>query len=216
MKCSRTLWTTGGLSWWSKSGREDRCQIPPGPPLAPPPRWDPNDRGTDGGICRTTAAAAWLLAMSSPPDAFEGPAAARALATRLLLTPAFARPTWTGQNGRRRTAAHQMYLCDCLLFICLLVINVNQHYAEENTHQQHADGSRAGASKLGVKMDNEVMEPKRRNFPVSVSPLERRSVGVAASKQASSSRQVIELPQRRLRLPPMDRIGMQHLPNKRG
>ncbi|XP_061828236.1 osteocrin isoform X2 [Nerophis lumbriciformis] len=114
-------------------------------------------------------------------------------------------------HGDRPTDTLKMYLCGSLLFICLLVITVNQHYAEENTHQQHANGS-----KLGVNMENEVKEPKRRSFPVSVSPLERRSVGVAASKQASSSRQVIELPRRRLRLPPMDRIGMQHLPNRRG
>ncbi|XP_061918114.1 osteocrin [Entelurus aequoreus] len=120
-------------------------------------------------------------------------------------------------HGDRPTDTLKMYLCGCLLFICLLVITVNQHYAEENTHQQHADGSRAGGSKLGVKLENEAMKPKWRSFPVSVSPLERRSVGVAASKQASSStRQVIELPRRRLRLPPMDRIGMRHLPNRRG
>nr|XP_057935645.1 osteocrin [Doryrhamphus excisus] len=113
-----------------------------------------------------------------------------------------------------------MYRYGYLLFFCLLAITVNQHLADLRNLQQHVDRSRTatrpqvGGSSLGVRMEN-IMVLKRKSFPVSVSPLDRLSIGAMASKHASSS-QVIELPRRRLRLPPIDRIGMRHLPNRRG
>ncbi|XP_054649482.1 osteocrin isoform X2 [Dunckerocampus dactyliophorus] len=132
------------------------------------------------------------------------------------------KPDMKSAHGNTQEDTLKMYPCGSLLFFCLLAITVNQHFADQSTLQQHVDRSRTATgpqvrgSKLGVKMESDIMELKRRrSFPVSVSPLDRLSIGAVASKHASSS-QVIELPRRRLRLPPIDRIGMRHLPNRRG
>uniref|UniRef100_A0A3P8WF72 Osteocrin n=1 Tax=Cynoglossus semilaevis TaxID=244447 RepID=A0A3P8WF72_CYNSE len=67
-----------------------------------------------------------------------------------------------------------------------------------------------------VRMENDVMEPKRkRSFPGNSSPLDRLSVSSMDSKQPTNKQsKVVELPRRRVNPPPIDRIGMSRLPNR--
>uniref|UniRef100_A0A3B4WFL2 Osteocrin n=1 Tax=Seriola lalandi dorsalis TaxID=1841481 RepID=A0A3B4WFL2_SERLL len=69
-----------------------------------------------------------------------------------------------------------------------------------------------------VRMENDVMEPKRkRSFPGNNAPLDRLSTSSMETKQAANKQsKAVELPRRRVNPPPIDRIGMSRLPNRRG
>ncbi|XP_049581160.1 osteocrin [Syngnathus scovelli] len=123
-----------------------------------------------------------------------------------------------------------MYLCDVLLFICLLSINMLEGDAHElRRPQQHEDAStRSGPAALvhpdvtktlqpdgRAKAENDVTENKRKTSSLGIT-LDRLSIGAINTKHAANRQRVIELPRRRLSLPPMDRLGMRHLPNRRG
>ncbi|XP_023273262.1 osteocrin [Seriola lalandi dorsalis] len=137
-----------------------------------------------------------------------------------------------------------MQFCGCLLFSCLLSINL-LHCSVDGfrvQHQpQHVDWPalrplaslqpRLGGVKPGeeltakllrlddlVRMENDVMEPKRkRSFPGNNAPLDRLSTSSMETKQAANKQsKAVELPRRRVNPPPIDRIGMSRLPNRRG
>ncbi|XP_077397843.1 LOW QUALITY PROTEIN: osteocrin [Festucalex cinctus] len=144
------------------------------------------------------------------------------------------KPDIKSAQGNRQEDTLKMHLCASLLFICLLSINAPECIAREPTiRQQHVDGDasvRAGPAAFahpdGTKMlrpdrrakaENDVTEPKRKtSLPGNGSLLDRLSVGAVNTKHRANGQRVIELPRRRLSLPPMDRIGMRRLPNRRG
>ncbi|XP_018518369.1 osteocrin [Lates calcarifer] len=137
-----------------------------------------------------------------------------------------------------------MQFCGCLLFsglvsVALLLCSVDgfrvqhqaQHVARPGSRPLAALRPRPGGVKAGeeltakllrlddlVRMENDVMEPKRkRSFPGNSAPLDRLSVSSMETKQATNKQsKVVELPRRRVNPPPIDRIGMSRLPNSRG
>ncbi|KAK5868153.1 hypothetical protein PBY51_009192 [Eleginops maclovinus] len=134
-----------------------------------------------------------------------------------------------------------MQLCGRLLVSCLIFITVLHVSAGGFRQQQHLDWPtsrrlgglrpRHGGVKEGeeltakllrfdelVRMENDVMEPKRkRSFPGNSAPLDRLSISSMETKQgATKQRKVSELPRQRVNPPPIDRIGMSRLPNGRG
>ncbi|KAG7478809.1 hypothetical protein JOB18_009140 [Solea senegalensis] len=137
----------------------------------------------------------------------------------------------------------KMQSCGCLLFTCLLVITV-LHCHVDGFRVQHQRVDRpvsrplmalhlrpGGVKREGeeltakllrmddlVRMENDVMEPKRkRSFPGNSSPLDRLSISSMETKQTTNKQsKVVESPRRRVNPPPMDRIGMSRLPNSRG
>ncbi|XP_049922144.1 osteocrin [Epinephelus moara] len=140
-----------------------------------------------------------------------------------------------------------MQFCGCLLFSCLLLITLLHCSAVGFRVQQRVDRRtlrapaplrppahlrpRPGGVKAGeeltakllrlddlVRMENDVMEPKRkRSFPSNNAPLDRLSVSSMEIKQGTNKQsKVVELPRRRVNPPPVDRIGMSRLPNSRG
>ncbi|XP_074497064.1 osteocrin isoform X1 [Sebastes fasciatus] len=132
-------------------------------------------------------------------------------------------------------------LVSCLLFITLLHGDVDGFRVRQQPARRldrpasrapAALRSRPGGVKAGeeltakllrlddlVRMENDVMEPKRkRSFPGNSAPLDRLSVSSMETKQGTTkqSSKVVELPRRRVNPPPIDRIGMSRLPNSRG
>ncbi|XP_075938890.1 osteocrin [Anarhichas minor] len=133
-----------------------------------------------------------------------------------------------------------MQSCGCLLFSCLLIITL-LHVDGFRVQQQptrrvvrpasRAFGlrSRPGGVKAGeelttkllrlddlVRMENDVMEPKRKRSFSGTNQLDRLSVSSMETKQGGAKQsKVVELPRRRVN-PPIDRIGMSRLPNGRG
>ncbi|XP_026219318.1 osteocrin [Anabas testudineus] len=133
-----------------------------------------------------------------------------------------------------------MQFCGCLLFSGLLSITL-LHCSVDSfrvQHQpQHIDRPmpasfrpRPREAKQGetlpvklfrlddlVKMENDVMEPKRkRSFPGNA-PLDRLSISSMETKQtANKQSKGLELPRQRVNPPPIDRIGMSRLPSSRG
>ncbi|XP_029472908.1 osteocrin [Rhinatrema bivittatum] len=66
-----------------------------------------------------------------------------------------------------------------------------------------------------ASLENDVAETKRkRSFSGFGSPLDRLSVG--STEFRGKQRKVVELPKRRFGVLPVDRIGMNRLPNTRG
>ncbi|XP_026153859.1 osteocrin [Mastacembelus armatus] len=136
-----------------------------------------------------------------------------------------------------------MQFCSCLLFY-LLSITVLHHSVDSIRvqHQpQHVDWPvpwsrmaywpHPGVSKAGeelrmkllrlddlVRMENDVMEPKRkRSFRGNSAPLDRLSVSSMETKQTPNKQsKAVELPRRRINPPPIDRIGTSRLPKSRG
>ncbi|XP_054455920.1 osteocrin [Anoplopoma fimbria] len=138
-----------------------------------------------------------------------------------------------------------MQFCGCLLFSCLMFITLLHCSVDGFRVQQQparrvvrpssrgpvALRSRPGGVKAGeeltakllrlddlVRMENDVMEPKRkRSFSGTNPPLDRLSVSSMETKQGSAKQsKAVELPRRRANPPPIDRIGMSRLPNSRG
>nr|XP_061797629.1 osteocrin-like [Nerophis lumbriciformis] len=122
----------------------------------------------------------------------------------------------------------QMHLCGSLLIICLLSVHVPEHNAREQNADDEVsmrsvpaiappDGSKMLRPGRRVKAENDVTEVKRKTgFVGSASPLDRLSPGAFNTKHASNRERVIALPRPRVSLPPLDRIRMRHLPNRRG
>ncbi|XP_068173869.1 osteocrin [Antennarius striatus] len=136
-----------------------------------------------------------------------------------------------------------MHSCECLLLSCLLSI-ILLHCSTDGFRvrpAQHVDrpGLRSSLGlrprqrgmKVGeeltakllrfndlVRMENDVMEPKRkRGFPGDIPPLDRLSVSSMETKSGTIRQsKVVESPRRRVIPPPIDRIGMSQLPNSRG
>ncbi|XP_061137535.1 osteocrin [Syngnathus typhle] len=140
------------------------------------------------------------------------------------------KPDIKSAHGKRQEDLLKMHLCGALLFICLLSINMPEGDAHElRPPQQHEDAStRSGPTALvhpevtktlqpdgRAKAENDVTESKRKMSFLG-NTLDRLSIGAVNAKHAANRQRVIELPRRRLSLPPMDRLGMRHLPNRRG
>ncbi|XP_034004150.1 osteocrin [Trematomus bernacchii] len=148
----------------------------------------------------------------------------------------------TRNRDRRRDTGHRdkMQFCGCLLISCLIFITF-LHVRVDGFRQQRLDRPisrtlgglrpRHGGVKEGeeltakllrldelVRMENDVMEPKRkRSFPGNSAPLDRLSISSMETKQGGTKqRKVSELPRQRVNPPPIDRIGMSRLPNGRG
>uniref|UniRef100_A0A3Q2X9H4 Uncharacterized protein n=1 Tax=Hippocampus comes TaxID=109280 RepID=A0A3Q2X9H4_HIPCM len=98
------------------------------------------------------------------------------------------------------------------------VVHLKLHVdADASTISRPAALAHPGATKMlrpdhRAKAENDVTETKRKaNLTGNASLLDRLSaVDVCVTFR------VTDLPRRRLSLPPMDRIGMRHLPNRRG
>uniref|UniRef100_A0A3Q2X8M5 Osteocrin n=1 Tax=Hippocampus comes TaxID=109280 RepID=A0A3Q2X8M5_HIPCM len=94
--------------------------------------------------------------------------------------------------------------------------------ADASTISRPAALAHPGATKMlrpdhRAKAENDVTETKRKaNLTGNASLLDRLSAGAINTKHAGNRNRVTDLPRRRLSLPPMDRIGMRHLPNRRG
>uniref|UniRef100_A0A3B4TTB4 Osteocrin n=1 Tax=Seriola dumerili TaxID=41447 RepID=A0A3B4TTB4_SERDU len=114
-----------------------------------------------------------------------------------------------------------MQFCGCLLFSCLLSINL-LHCSVDGPHLGGVKPGEELTAKLLrlddlVRMENDIMEPKRkRSFPGNNAPLDRLSTSSMETKQAANKQKAVELPRRRVNPPPIDRIGMSRLPNSRG
>ncbi|XP_030008451.1 osteocrin [Sphaeramia orbicularis] len=125
----------------------------------------------------------------------------------------------------------------CVLVSCLLSITLLQWSISgvrvDRRPPQRVDQSMSRTRTVGVKageeltakllrldhlvrMENDVMEPKRkRSFPSNSAPLDRLSVSSMETKQGSNKQsKVVELPRRRVNPPPIDRIGTSRLPNR--
>ncbi|XP_029026849.1 osteocrin [Betta splendens] len=129
-----------------------------------------------------------------------------------------------------------MHVCGCLLVSGLVSIILLHCSDGLRVQPQHLDWTASTSSQLHpkevkerkalrvkllraddqVEIENDVMEPKRkRSFPGNNAPLDRLSISSMETKQATN-KQSKELPRQRVKPPPIDRIGINRLPNSRG